>query len=112
MVTLLDVLHKIGIEKFKSTAKLEAVDLNVCITNDVEKSEYDFMTKYGAGNTYYFRLENYHHGRKLAAALYQRIKGYILDIPEHILNKSNINKTLYFFVHIREQQETSAALLS
>ena len=91
---------------------MPSIDLNVCITNDVEESEFDFLNKYGAGNTYYFRLENYHHGRKLAAALYQRIKGYILDIPDYIFTKSSLNKTLYFFVHIRERQENPTILLS
>jgi hypothetical protein len=112
MVTLLDVLHKIGIDKFRSSDKFSALELNVCITNDVEESEADFMNKYGAGNTYYYRLENYHHGRKLAAALYQRIKGYILDFPDHIFSKNSLNKTLYFFVHIKDHKENPALLVS
>ena len=111
MVTLLDVLHKIGIDAFRVN-KPAIYDLNICITNDVEESESDFMNKYGAGNTYYFRLESYHHGRKLAAALYQRISGYIKELPENIISKNTINKTLYFFVHVKPHKELSGMVLS
>jgi len=111
MVTLLDVLHKIGIDAYRAE-RAQQYDLNVCITNDVEESEADFMTKYGAGNTYYFRLENYHHGRKLAAALYQRISGYIKDLPEYIISKNTLNKTLYFFVHVRKDKEVSNVFIA
>jgi hypothetical protein len=111
MVTLLDVLHKIGIDTFRADRSTH-YDLNVCITNDVEESESDFMTKYGSGNTYYFRLENYHHGRKLAAALYQRIAGYIKELPENIISKNTLNKTLYFFVHVKSHKEATGLVLS
>jgi len=106
MITLIDVLHKIGFDSYRTTAK-KPLDLNVCITTDVEESEADFLSKYGSGNTYYFRLESYHHGRKLAAALYQRIKGTLLDLPENIKSKYPFNKNLYFFVHVRELQEVA-----
>ena len=111
MVTLLDVLHKIGIDAFRGD-KTAQYDLNVCITNDVEESESDFMNKYGLGNTYYFRLENYHHGRKLAAALYQRISGYIKELPENVISKNTIHKTLYFFVHVKHHKETTGIVFN
>jgi len=111
MVTLLDVLHKIGIDSFRADTN-KCLDLNVCITNDVEESESDFMSKYGSGNTYYFRLESYHHGRKLAAALYQRLSGYIKELPENIISRNTLNKTLYFFVHVKLRKETTGMVLN
>lgn len=106
MVTLIDVLHKIGVDAYKVPAiSKNNCDFNVCITNDVEESEALFMTQYGLGSTYYFRLENYHHGRKLAAALYQRLLGYIKELPENNLSKTALHKKLYFFVHVKPAGE-------
>jgi hypothetical protein len=100
MVTLIDVLHKMCPDTFRGNDR--HYDFNVCITGDVEASESEFMARYGAGNTYYFRLENYLHGRKLAAALYRRLTGSIYNLPEELLYKYRYDRNMYFFVHVKE----------
>jgi hypothetical protein len=102
MVTLIDVLHKTGMDAYRNN---NSCDFNVCITSDVEESESDFMSKYGLGSTYYFRLESYHHGRKLAAALYQRLLGQLKELPEYSISKTALHKKLYFFVHVKPQNQ-------
>ena len=106
MVSLIDILHKIGWERLSAPIEAKNMDLNVCITNDVEGSEAEFLNRYGEGTTYYFKLDSYHHGRKLALALYQRLKGYIVDFPDYLFSKSHLNGHLYFFVHVRELVES------
>ena len=110
MVTLIDVLYKMGIDGSRTETKA-GCDFNVCITNDVEESEAEFMARYGTGNTYYFRLENYHHGRKLAAALYKRLTGHIYDLPENLMPKFTLSKNLYFFVHVKSARDVRKELV-
>lgn len=99
MITLVDVLHHIGIERYDAN---KAYHYNTCITADIEGSQAAFASQYGNGSTYYFRLENYHHGRKLAAAFYKRLNRHIYDIPETSLTAAEWNKNLYFFVHVQQ----------
>jgi len=107
MVTLIDVLHKICPDTFRGKSDRQ-YNFNVCITSDVEASEFEFMNKYGTGDTYYFRLESYHHGRKLAAALYQRLTGSIYNLPDQLTPKHAFKNNLYFFVHVKNEVAVTA----
>ncbi len=99
MITLVDVLHRIGINaKGKRGA---CYDFNVCITSDIKACESDFTMKYGEGSIYYFPLDSYHHGRKLAAAFYQHLNGRISDSSVHIHSNLLTKDQLYFFVHVK-----------
>ena len=100
MVTLVDVLHRIGFDT-SMEGDDSTYDFNVCITNDIEASKADFIRRYGPGKVYNFELESYQHGRKLASAFYQHLTGKPPVLSASDLTRFPPNDILYLLVHVR-----------
>lgn len=87
-------------------------DLHLAITDNVEETENDFMDRYGAGETFYFRLSDYEHGKLLAGQMYYIFLGHKPDMSTHTGDHFPHGAHLYLFVHVRskpkpaEQAET------
>lgn len=75
-------------------------DMHLCITTDVEESEQNYQERYGKGYCFYFRLDNYEHGRDLASDLYYVLRGVRPDMSSHTGEKFGLFDELYLFIHI------------
>jgi hypothetical protein len=76
------------------------VCLRLSITTDVERTELDYLNRFGHGATVYFSLKDYDHGRQLAKELFTAVSGKEPDMS--IYNGSGFapDDKLYLFVHI------------
>ncbi len=109
MVTIHDILHKIASDQSNYTIiagepfdiTRGSHDFNIAITDDVETTEEDFQGRYGNGNSYYFRLENYAHGKLLVSELVETIKGRKPDLSAHNGDQFNALKQLFLYIHAR-----------
>ena len=75
-------------------------DFHLCITDDVEEAEADFMDKYGKGSTFYFRLADYEHGKLLAGQMHWIFLGHIPDMSAHTGDRFKPDNKLSLFVHL------------
>ena len=77
-------------------------NFHLAITTDVEETELDFMERYGQGHTFYFRLEDYAHGKLLAGQLYWIFLGVEPDMDNHKGDRFSPTDKLYLFVHVMD----------
>ena len=111
-VTVDDILHHIAqdlrcysgadpraaIEEFFSGC---IFDMHLSITTDVEDTELNYLVRFGKGQTYYFKLKDYAHGKSLAEHLYFAVTGKRPDMSKYTGEQFNTGEMLYLFVHIR-----------
>jgi hypothetical protein len=111
-VTVDDILHHIAqdLRCYSGADPLAAVeeffsgcifDMRLSITTDVEDTELNYLVRFGKGQTYYFKLKDYEHGKTLAEHLYYAITGRKPDMGKYTGDKFNSGEMLYLFVHIR-----------
>ncbi len=112
MVTVEDIFHKIAqdLKGYSGTDRRAAIDefiagcvfdLHLAITTDMEETELDFLERYGHGHTFYFRLQNYEHGKNLAAEIYWVLRGVRPDMQSYTGEGFSQEDKLYLFVHVR-----------
>lgn len=118
MLHLFDILHKVacelhgysGLDPEGAIQELfdgQTYRFTLAITDDVEESELDFLTRYGQGATFYFRLRDYEEGKTLAGSLHHFFTG---KEPTPDANSSHFEKgkQLYLFLHVRDAALASA----
>lgn len=98
MTKFTEILHKIAADVLsdKSGARY---DFNMCITDNLQKSEEDFLKRYGTGKSYHFPVDNYEQGQQLAIAIYQGLSGKKADVPATQDDKKN-EEGLYLFIYL------------
>ena len=77
------------------------LDMHLCITNDIEGTELNYLLQYGQGHTLYFRLRDYEHGESLANDLGAIMKGICPEISPYAVGEFDAGDQLYLFLHIR-----------
>lgn len=111
MVTLLDVLHKIGFApwnkaEYNQLSNIELLQNHIysirfIITTNLEAAEERYYNKYGHGETYYFPLVDYEQGKTLAKQLYQYLK---LELPDRYSDPEilSVGKKMFLFIFTQE----------
>lgn len=74
--------------------------LRIAITTDVEHTELDYLRRFGKGETLYFSLVDYAHGRQLAQEIFYVFNGIQPDMSAYDGSRFNPVEKLYLFVHI------------
>jgi hypothetical protein len=111
MVTVDDVFHHIAqelrcysgmdpiaaIEEFMTGCTF---DLRISVTTDVEVTEMNYLDRYGHGNTFYFRLRDYQHAKKLAGEIFYQLQGSRPDLTEYNGSRFEPEDRLYLFIHV------------
>ena len=112
MVTVDDIFHKIA-QDFRAYSGVDQAaaveefilgcrfDLHIAITTDMEETELDFLERYGHGHTFYFRLADYEHGKRLAGQMYWILLGTRPDMDTHTGDRFGLDDRLFLFVHVR-----------
>jgi hypothetical protein len=112
MVTVDDIFHKIALDLRAYTGVDRAAvveefilgcrfDLHIAITTNMEETELDFLERYGRGHTFYFRLANYKHGKRLAGDMYWVLLGIRPNMDAYTGDRFGPEDKLYLFVHLR-----------
>jgi len=120
MITVEDIFHKIAQElkgysdSDKSAAIEEFItgcvfDLRLAITTDMEETKFNFLERYGHGHTFYFRLNNYEQGRRLASQIYWVMQGVHPDMSSYTGAQFSTEDQLYLFVHVKDVRPVSAS---
>lgn len=125
MVTLHDVLHRIAQEyslysvtdapeELQDFISRHIVEMHLAITTNVEDTELDYLERFGHGLTVYFRLQDYRHGRELAAELYYAFPSKRPDMNAHTGEQFAADDLLYLFIHIKalESSTVSGAIVA
>lgn len=84
-------------------------NFHLAITTDVEETELDFLERYGHGHTFYFRLQDYEHGKLLAGQMYWIFLGKRPDMDQHTGNRFSPGDKLYLFVHVQDLYPPAAS---
>ena len=84
----------------------------MAITADVEYTKAAYLDKYAKGETVYFSLVDYHHGKQLASELFRVIFGVWPDMKEHDGSAFNPKDKLYLFVHVSDSTATTQRLVA
>src|SRR4051812_38179001 len=111
MVSVEDILYKIardfrGYTEHDSEAAIReffegiTFGIHIVITTDVEETGDYLFRKYGKGNTYFFRLADYAHGRLLAGQLYYIFFGERPDLTPYTGGKFSGDDRLFLSVHV------------
>lgn len=110
MLQLVDILHRIASEIYgtgtdpgtdmKRYMESHAHGFRLGITDDVEESEIYYRRKYGPGETFYFHVLNYAHGRHLAAQFYEFFTGQEPDMSNYDGDRFPSDQPLYLFIHV------------
>src|SRR5688572_25479548 len=113
MVTVNDVLHHVAQELYcySGSSRYEEVQgflvgrivqIHLSITTDIEATELNYLSRFGRGNTFYFRLKDYGHGKDLAAQLYFAINNKQPALDGHTGELFQPEDKLYLFVHVQD----------
>ena len=112
MISVEDIFLKIA-QDFRSYSGLDRqaavdefiaghrFDLHLAITSDVEETELDFLERYGAGHTFYFRLADYDHGKLLAGQIYWILLASRPDLSLHDGARFRPGDKLFLLIHVR-----------
>lgn len=76
------------------------LNLRVCITADLEATELSYIQRYGPGETFYFRLRDYDHGKRLAREFFYAVKDYYPEVDICTDEADPGDKQLYLFIKI------------
>lgn len=112
MVGVEDVFYEIaqdlrsysGADRHAAVAEFlsgSAFDIHLSITTDVEETELNYLRRYGKGQTFYFRLKDYFHGKDLVADIYYTLKGVRPNMCSYTGMLFEPGEQLYLFIHLR-----------
>lgn len=112
MVTVMDVFQHIAqdLRSYSDKDQFAAAeefligtnfDFSVAITTDVEETQLDLVTRYGAGHSFFFRLADYEHGKLLAGQMFWILRGERPDISAYTGKMFKPEDKLYLFVQLR-----------
>src|SRR4051812_21724025 len=79
--------------------------IRLSITTDIEHTELSYLNRFGKGDTVYFSLVDYAHGRELAKQLFSLILGKEPDMSAHNGSRFDPSHKLYLFIHIEEMKQ-------
>lgn len=111
MITADDVFHHIAqelrcysgidpiaaIEEFMTGCTF---DLRISVTTNVEETEMSYLDRHGHGNTFYFRLRDYQHGKKLADEIFYLLQGFPAQKSGGTGDQFGPDDRLYLFIHV------------
>lgn len=113
MTTVDDIFHKIA-QDFRAYSGVDQeaavdefiqgckFDLHLAITTNVEETELSFLNRYGHGHTFYFKLQDYQHGKQLASDMYWVLHGQRPEMTGYTGEHFDPEDKLYLFVHIMD----------
>jgi hypothetical protein len=113
MVTVFDIFHHIAQDLRRYSGAdpdadvMEFVtgsifDVHLAITIDFEETELKFLERYGQGHTFYFRIRNYEHGKRLAGEIFFLLQGVHPDMDAYTGEHFEPGQQLYLFIHLRD----------
>jgi hypothetical protein len=76
-------------------------DIHLSITTDIEETELSYLERYGKGDTFYFQLKDYYHGKDLIADIYYLLKGERPNMCAYTGMMFRPGEKLYLFIHLR-----------
>jgi hypothetical protein len=113
MITVADIVQHIAQALRSSEAEPNTVvrkyladrfrDTHLCITADIEETELHYLVGCGHGDTFYFRIRDCEHGKRLTKDLYRGIWDTHPELSSEYDDKIRTN--LYLFIHIRHQKQ-------